>query len=349
MIPRILIRAALLATIAAPLAAEDLPAPTNPPPVVTEILSFESPVIRSYPGVVSAVNQVTLAFQLDGLMMERAANLGDSVLQGQPLALLDQTSLAEDVAAAEAALRAAEAQAQAAQLSYQRAQTLNERGIAATAQLEGALAAQDTTAAAVEVARATLARAEDAQRFSGLVAPSEGVITAVHAEAGTVVTAGQPILTLAASAAREVVIDVPTNQLSLFTPEARFIVSARDGASTTGAGLRLIAPVSERAARTHRVHIALDTPELRLGSLVTVQLDVAQAQVLSLPAAAITAQNTVWRVTPDRKLEEIPVTLGDEVEGRRIVTAGVDVGDEILVRGLGAAQDGLLVGERIAQ
>lgn len=339
----------LAACAALPTWAEDLPVPTTPPPVVTEILSHESPVIRSYPAVVSAVNEVTLAFQLGGLMVERAADLGDSVLAGQPLALLDQTSLAEDVAAAQAALRAAEAQAQAAQLSFQRAQTLNERGIAATAQLEGARAAQDTTAAAVDAARATLARAEDAQRFSGLVAPSEGVITAVHAETGTVVTAGQPIVTLAAAAAREVVIDVPASQLSLFTTEARFIVSDRNGDTQTGAGLRLIEPVTERAARTHRVRIVLDSPVLRLGSLVTVQLDVAQAQVLSLPAQAITPQGTIWRVTPERQLEEIPVILGDEVEDRRIIKGGVDVGDEILVRGLGAAQDGLIVGERIAQ
>ena len=346
------LRASLLLAalcLASPLAAEEAPPPATPAPVVTEILSFESPVIRSYPGVVAATNEVTMAFQLGGLMVERAVDLGDPVLSGEPLALLDQTSLAEDVAAAQANLRAAEAQAQAAQLSYQRAQTLNARGVAAAAQLEAALAAQDTTNAAVEAARASLAQAEDAQRFSGLVAPGDGIVTAIHAEAGTVVAAGQPIVTLAISDAREVVIDVPSLQLPLFGPQSRFVIISRDGLSEAGGHLRLVAPVTDRAARTHRIHIALDSADMRIGSLVSVQLDIDAAQVLSLPTSAITAAGTVWRVTADRLLEEVAVTWGEELDGRRIVLSGLSRGDEVLVRGLDAAREGLQVGERIEE
>lgn len=334
--------------LAQPAFAEAPLPPTSPAPVVTEIIGYESPVIRSYSGLVAAVNSVDLAFQLGGLMVERDVALGDSVLAGQPLALLDQTALAEDVAAARAMVRAAEAQAESARLAFERAAALNTRGVAATAQLEAASAAQNTSAAQVDAARAALAQAEDAQRFSALVAPEEGIITAIHAEAGSVVTAGQPVVTLAAGPAREVVIDVQTSQMPLFTPEAHFTVTAADGVTQTGGRLRLIAPVTDAAARTHRVHIALSPAVMRIGDLVSVRLDVAQAQILSVPLEAISPDGTIWRVSADRRLEEVTVTLGAQLDGRRIVTQGLAAGDEILLRGLSAARNGLPVGERIA-
>lgn len=338
---------------AAPIAAQEA---GTPRPVVSEIITNASASLRAFPGLVRASQEVNLAFLVGGMLESRDIRLGDAVKAQQLLARLNQTSLADDATAAQANLRAALAQAEIAQQAYARAEELNRRGVASVSVLETAQATMQTSAAAARAAQAAVTRAEDAAAYASLRAPQDGVITAILAEPGTTLTAGQPIATLASAEGREAVIDVPSAYLPLFEPEAKFLISARLGGPSASdhplAGrVRLIEPVADSAARMHRLRITLDDADgLRLGSLITARLDLEAEQVLSLPVSALQRLDSgpqVWRITPERRLEPVPVTLGPEIDGRVIVTKGLHEGDEILTRGIQAAHAGQSVGERI--
>lgn len=330
----------------------------DPParPVVSEIVTSATANLRSFPGLIRSAQEVNLAFLAAGRLESRPVRLGEHVKAQELVAKLNRTSLEEDAIAARAALQAAQAQAQIARQTYARAQELNRRGVAPQSSLEQAQAAMQASAATALAAQEAVTRAEDAASYASLLAPHDGVIIAILAEPGTTVTAGQPIATLASDGAREAVIDIPADYLPLLQPQTKFRILPRSASLTDDSRvltghLRLIEPVADAGARMHRLRIALNDDSPRLGSLITVQLDFDESPVLSLPQSALVSGDDgkalVWRVTAQRLLEAVPVTLGPVIDGRAIIRHGITPGDEILTRGAPAAQAGQRVGERI--
>jgi RND family efflux transporter MFP subunit len=340
---------------AVPLRAEQAPpAEAQPRPVITEIIASESNRLRSFPGVVAAEVQSVLAFQTTGRIATRTVEAGDRVSAGDTLATLDQITLAEDVAAAQAALEAATGQAELAAQSLRRVEELQRRGAASMARYESALAERDSAVAAEAAATADLARARDAERYGTLTAPADGVVISVSAEPGTIVTPGTPIMTLAAEDRLEVIVDVSSDVLAILPKDAQFAIHPRIliGAAATG-HLRLIEPVVDSSTRSHRLRLTLQgvAPTIRIGSLVTATLDTPDQPVVTVPRIALreTPEGPmVWRVTaPDRRAQSVAVTLGVALEARVIVTGGLNPGDEILVRGVNSVTEGQVLGERL--
>ena len=180
-----------------------------PRPVVSVIVSDSDIKARSVPGVVTARNQVTLAFQTLGRLVQRNVDLGDDVALGDVLAELDPDDLADNVSAAAAAAETAEVQLSTAQATAERTRALVSRNVASTAQLEQAEQALASAEAAVEQTRSELIRARDAEGFAEMTAPFDGVISNVFANPGAVLNAGEPVLQLSAQESREAVIDLP--------------------------------------------------------------------------------------------------------------------------------------------
>ncbi|WP_143128586.1 efflux RND transporter periplasmic adaptor subunit [Rhodobacter sp. JA431] len=321
---------------------------------MSEIVTDAAMTARQFPGVIAAEVETTLGFQTSGRIGARPVNLGDTVTKGQVLATLDQITLAEDVAAAEAALRAAKAQAEFAAQSLTRATELHRRGVAPEATLEAAQANDTAAKASVQAAQADLTRARDAEAFGTLTAPEDGVVSLILAEPGTVVSPGTPVLRLATAAGREAVIDVPDEVLAVLPDAARFTVCTRyEDALETEGRLRLIEPVADASTRSHRLRIALDNAGrgFRLGALVSARLEMPEAGLLTLPRAALWEegdQTKVWRIGPARRAEAVRVTLGRQIGPRVVITEGLAQGDEVLIRGIHSVSEGKELGARVS-
>ncbi len=333
----------LLALLAPPALAE------TARPVVTEIVTPGPIQSRSFTGTVEAEVTTNLAFLTLGRVATLEVAAGDKVVEGQVLATLDQVTLNEDLAAAEAALQGAEARAQFAQQSFDRMQELVNRAVASAAQLESAQAGLETAKAGVTAAQADLARARDAASYAGLKAPMAGIVTATYLDPGTVVSVGTPVLTLAGLKGREAVLDVPTDVLALLSLGDTFEVSGRGSRPVTGT-LQRIEPSAGTGTRSRRIHLTLSDPpgSYRLGSLVSAHLAGKTANVVTLPVVAV-RDGTVWKVGEGRKVTAVPVTLGATMGARVIVTQGLEAGDEIVVRGVHALTEGQTVGEGIRE
>jgi len=331
------------------LAEEVAPAPR---PVVSEIVAEASAALRSSVGVVEAQSQTVLAFQTLGRLAERPVQAGDRVAAGERLARLDQVTLAEDQAAAEAALTSAEVQVKTAEAGLVRAQELRSRGVVPEARLEAARRARDAAAAGLEAARADLSRARDAAGFADLLAPEAGIVLSVLAEPGQVVTAGQPVLAFARGEARDAVIDLPAAEAAALPEGAAFLLEQPGGGPAVTGTLRLVEPVSSSTTRSRRVRIAL--PEgvagFRIGSLVHARRAMEGAPLLTLPEVAVFGSPPqVWLVAPEgRAVSALPVTVdGSAGPGRVVITSGLNVGQEIVVRGVHGLKAGTVVGERV--
>ena len=163
----------------------------------------------SLTGTVQAQTEVNLAFRIDGRMVERLVNVGDSVKGGQVVARLDPDNEKNALRAAQAAVTAAAAQLTEARNNYGRQRELLEGGWTTKALYDQAVQTQRTMQSQLDAANAQLRIAEDRLSDTELVADAEGTVTARGAEPGEVVRTGQMIVQIARKDGRNAVFDVP--------------------------------------------------------------------------------------------------------------------------------------------
>jgi membrane fusion protein, multidrug efflux system len=322
-------------------------------PVMSEFVSTDPVVKRQYSGVIRGQDVTALAFQTSGRLATLDVAAGDRVVNGQVLASLDQITLAQDVAVAEAAVSGVQAQAEFAQSQYERVSALVERNVATTAQLEAARANRDATAAQLESVRANLAQATEAARYGSLVAPRDGIVLSTSVDPGTLVSPGVSVMEIADPMGREAIIDVPASVAAIMPEGAGFVVRHRSGGvAPVMARLSVIEPVADTSLETRRLRLMLIAPpeDYRIGTLITAAYNRGADPAMTLPISAIAGTQDspgVWRVSPDRVVTFVPVTLGDSVGDRVVITTGLSENDEIVVRGVHALEDGQKVGERL--
>ena len=163
----------------------------------------------SLTGQIRAKNEVSLAFRLDGRMLERPVNVGDVLKPGQIVARLDPQNQQSALRSAQANLAAAEAVLTQARLTYGRQQELLKDGWTPRAKFDEAQQALLTAQAQVDSAQAQVRIAENQVSYTVLFADAAGAVTAKGAEPGEVVHAGQMIVQLARQGGRDAVFDVP--------------------------------------------------------------------------------------------------------------------------------------------
>jgi RND family efflux transporter MFP subunit len=336
-------RLAVCAALTAACGAQEVPPVAEIRPVRTvtvELLPGGETVTLT--GRVEAQEEVRLAFRVGQRLVERRVNVGDRVEAGQLVARLESTTLENAVSSARANVTSAQAAAADARLEFDRQRTLLERGVAPRARFERAQKQRDSAVAQVDAAQAQLATAREQLGYAELFADSPGVVTAVGAEPGEVVAAGQMIVRVARKGGRDAVFDAPArvkDALGGLDPEVTVALTTNPEVRTTGR-MREISPQADPVTRTFEVKVGLtDPPEaLRLGSTVTGTIDLGVAPGIRIPASALTASQgspAVFLLDPQSStvslrnvevarfgLAEVEVASGltaDEI----VVTAGV--------------------------
>lgn len=321
-------------------ACSETPPPPAPPKVVRTLIvgAGDDPELvrnkanaRTYSGEVHARHETTLGFRIPGKIIARLVDAGGVVGAGQPLARLD---------AADAGLQASQAGAQAALAlaETKRYRELRLKNFVSQAALD----VRETTLIAAQ-AQAGLARNQAA--YATLAADRAGVIVAVLAEPGQVVTAGQPVFRLAPDGEREVAINLPETEVAHFAAGMPAEVSlwAQGQAAPALAGkIREITPLADPATRTYAVRVALPgaNPRLPLGLTASVRFPEAKtagATALRLPLAAVFqqgAQMAVWIVGADNTVSLRPVTVAALADDGARITAGLTGGERIVAAGV---------------
>lgn len=318
--------------------AEATPAPTPRPVQVAEVVLTPAESGAAYTGTVRARTEADVGFRTGGRIAERLVELGDTVAAGQPLARLDPADLALALRSAEADLAAAEAQARQTANDAARSRALLAAGHVAAAFDDQRQAAARAAAERVTSARASLDLARNRVSYATLRAPKAGIVTALLAEAGQVVSEGTPVLRLADPNERELVVRVPESGLAALREqqaEARFW--ARPEARLV-ATLREVAPQADAGLRSWTARFALpDAPDwVALGMTGTVRLTREAAPVATLPLAALHDRGQgpmVWRVLPEGRIEAVKVRVHSLGEQLVQVSGDLDPGEKVVALG----------------
>ena len=169
--------------------------------------------VSAFAGEIHARQENPLAFRVGGNLQRRLVDAGDAVRRGQVLAELDPGDQTLQANAAKAQLAAADADLARTRGDLARYKKLLDQQLVSRSSYDAQLAAYKAAEGQANAARAQAALTGNQADYTRLRAPRDGVIASRQAEAGQVVSAGQPIFTLAADSGREVAINLPESHI----------------------------------------------------------------------------------------------------------------------------------------
>jgi RND family efflux transporter MFP subunit len=247
---------------------------------------------RTAVGEIKPRYESDIGFRFGGKLISRAVDVGVSVKKDDVLARLDATDNANKLRSAEADVVAAEAVLADAQGAEGRLRQLLKSGTTTQANYDAALKNLRSATASLDSAQAALNLAKDQLAHSDLHADFDGIVTAVGAEAGQVVNAGQMIVRLAQPGDKDAVFAVAESAFRDRRDDNRpeIAVGLLSNPKITANGVvREVSPVADPATRTYQVKVTLTEPpvEMRFGSSVVGRLKTSTAPVVTLPGGAL--------------------------------------------------------------
>ena len=301
-----------------------------------------------YSGDVRARYESQLGFRVNGKIKARLVDVGAHVAAGQAIAELDPLDLRLQVASARATLNSAQANRDTAQSEYDRFHALLDKHYISRTQFDTQQNNLKGAQAQVAQAQAALAVAQNQAEYTTLRADHAGIITAITAEAGQVVSSGQPIAALARDGEIEVEIAVPENRIADYRTGQPAAVEAWAEAGRQMRGrLREISPEADRVTRTYRVRVSLESNDNlpKLGQTARVYFaDANAAQQNVIPLSALYEQAgkpAVWVVdAKTRQVHLAPVEVAAYREQGVLLAGGVDAGQWIVTAGVHKLRDG---------
>ncbi len=311
--------------------------------------------VEAFPGSVHARTEADLSFRVPGKIAERRVDLGARVTRGALLAVLDPEDAQLNLDTARAALKAAEADAWLAQEEERRYTDLKARGHVGQSAVDSRVNTTKLAQARLSQARSQLNLAQNQSRYTRLTADAAGVVTQIMAEPGNVVTAGQPVVRVAADGEREVHIDVPEGGIQALAKAKQIAVEiySQPGKHYVGR-LREINPQADPATRTHDARITVVDADaaVQLGASATVMtLDAGDGKTFRLPATALGAADkdhaVVWTVLAGANgvttVKSVPVQVVQYLDGVVIVAGAITPQDRLVTAGVHRLVEGMAV------
>ena len=305
-----------------------------------------------YTGTVQSRHEVDQAFRVGGKIVARKVDVGQTVAEGDVLAVLDDTDYRLVEEAARQQLNASLTTHRQAESDRKRNQELIGDGAVSTSEDEHTQSRAQVARAAAEADARKLELARNRLQYTVLRASRSGVVTAVRAEAGQVVAEGQPVMAIANPGEPEVVVDVPEDQLAAFKT-ARYQVSLNATPDQVfEVALRELAPQAASTTRTYRARLKPVAPRpLPLGATATVvaQRPAGDAAVAAIPAGAITQADgkpALWVVRREGEgvatVHLTPVSV-QEYRNDEVLVSGVPAGALVVTAGVQKMAPGLRV------
>lgn len=327
-------------------------------------------------GTVNARDLIPVLPQATGLQIQQIlVDEGDSVKQGQTVAVLDSSVLRTQIDQAkaeveskravvrqrEAALAQSRATLVEARSNLERYRQLADQGAVSRQEYETRATTATTSIEAVSVALANISSAQADVRSSianvqqlqtqlsqTLVrAPASGIIAEKSAQVGDVANGTQKIFSIIQNGALELQAQVPATQLPQVEINVPAIVTYDSDPRVRLQGtVREIAPLVDPQSREATVRISLPpTSLLRPGMFARAAITTATVPGITIPAKAVLPQTdgsaTVFVLGANSTVQARKVQVGEIVSNGNVeIQNGLEVGDRVVVAGAGYLKDG---------
>jgi RND family efflux transporter MFP subunit len=298
-------------------------------------------------GTVQAQTEINQSFRIDGRLIERTVDVGDTVRPGQLIARLDPQNEESGLQSARAQLAAARAQLVEARNNYTRMRDLIAEDAVSRATYEQAEALLKVAESQVESVQSQVDLAQNRLGYTRLVSDVAGIVTARGPEPGEVVSAGRMIVQVAREGARDAVFDVPAQVKDSAPGEPDITVALSSDPKVTAVGkVREVSPRADPVTGTFAVRVRLldAPPAMRLGSTVTGRMRLGASNGIMIPASALIRSEgkaSVWVVDPKASIVSLRVVEVRAYDSNSVqIAAGLSPGDVVVTAGVQALRPG---------
>ena len=295
-----------------------------------------------YAAEVRARVESRLGFRVGGKLVQRPAEPGQRVTAGQLLALVDAQDFQLAAQAAQAQVSAAQSQRDLAAAEFKRFEALKVQNFISGAELERREASLKAADAALNQAKAQAQAQGNQAGYARLTASHAGVITAVEAEVGQVVSAGQPVVRLAHDGPRDAVFAVSESAIMAIRIGQSMQATVLSTGQMVQGTVREMAASADPVTRTYAVKLALAPGvALPLGGTLNVRATGVSGSAVSaikLPTSALRQEGqgtAVWvldeaTMTVNSQAVQLGMVDGNEV----VVTSGLQTGQKVVSAGV---------------
>lgn len=323
---------------------------TQPPLVRAATVISASGSSRAFTGVVVARVQSDLGFRVQGKILERLVDTGQTVKRGQPLMRLDPVDLSLAAQAQQQAVSAARARARQAAADEARYRSLVKTGAVSVSAYDQIKAAADTARADLSAAQAQANVAQNTTGYAVLLADADGVVMETLAEPGQVVSAGQPVVRLARAGQREAVVQLPETLRPAIGSAAQASLYASSHPPVP-ATLRLLSDAADPVTRTFEARYVLQgaLAAAPLGSTVTLHIAEGEARdaLMQVPLAAIYDAGKgpgVWQIAgKPATVRWKPVQVRGLGDDAAQITGSLMAGEQVVALGVHLLHEGQTV------
>lgn len=310
------------------------------------LVSSDVDVNAEFSGEVKARVESRLGFRVGGKIVSRKVDVGTLVKKGQVLMQLDPQDLQLSQAQSLANLRAAETNRDLAKAELQRYQELRSKSFVSQAVLDAKESTYKAAQANVDAAQAGYRGQSNQAGYASLLADVDGVVTAVNAEIGQVVAAGTPVVNVAKSGEKEIVIGIPEDKVDSLrrVPDVQVRLWA-DPKNVVAGKIREISPVADPSTRTYTVKVSIpdSLAEAKLGMTAVVQFaSKTPTPQIKVPLTALFYEKkatSVW-IVEQGAVKLVPVTIGGVAGNDIVLASGVKTGQTVVTAGVNLLKPG---------
>src|SRR5579872_6424897 len=170
----------------------------NAPPIVRVVPAVERDIVHTFQGVanVGSPHDTRVGAKVTGRLDYLKDREGDRVTRGEVLARIDPSEVQAAVNQQQAAVASARANLNDAQIRYRRLYSLYKQGFTAAQDIDDARAQVAVQQSALDAAIAALRNVQAQLSDTILRSPVNGYVTDRFLDPGSIVAAGQPIVTV---------------------------------------------------------------------------------------------------------------------------------------------------------
>ena len=337
-------------------------APPPPEVIVQTVEKNPVPLDLTYTARTVGSREVEVRARVGGILIKRRYEEGGSVKQGQPMFQIDPEPVRARLASARADVAVAKARLEEARRQHDRVLPLFEKNAVSQSR-------RDEVVSAFEVAQASLAAAQSAQRmaeldleYTDVRAPISGLTSREVMSEGSLVSTEQSSSLLTKIVQVDplyIEFSVPESEAAIIrgslapanhvAPPTVRLVLENGKEYPDSAKVTFVDNAVDLNSGTVRVRAVLKNAEAQLipGQFIRARVEGVQlSNVVSIPRKAVmsSAQGQfIWLVNGEQKVEFRPVQVGRSFGNNIIVTEGLAPGDRYIVEGVLKVQPGIQV------
>jgi len=312
------------------------------------------------PAGLEGLQQAHLPAKMPGKLERIRVRVGQPVAAGAELGNMENATLQQQVAQAQAALNMARSAFDIAEKEYRRMQELSRGGAVSPQQLDQARTRYEQARAQLHQAEAAFRLAREQYRNSVFIAPFQATVAAIYFDPGEFVPAGQPVFLLVSPHGFKADVPIPEAYWKDVQIGQEVLATFPDLPGKLYSGTVVWKETAmDPLSRTFRVRVVLEAADsaLRAGMFGIFRIAVkAVANMPVVPDNAISARTEIvidQQTGQSRYLQKHyvfvvkagrarrkPVTIALESDTRVAIGTGLQAGDSLIVVGQKLVKDG---------